>query len=100
MYTLPYLSYEIMREKLLFGNLNFLKIIKQASIVLVVLGPLYAGFSSYFFYIPKEVYWETLAQKKKNFETDKIFQNTSDIDPLKPKKQIKRINLENISKER
>ena len=100
MFSFPYLSYEIMREKFLFGNLNFLKIIKQAAIVLGVLGPLYAAFSSYFLYIPKEVYWENLSQKKKNFDIEKIFQNSSEIDQMKPKKPFKRIRLVADSKEK
>jgi hypothetical protein len=71
-----------------------LKIIKQSSILLGVLGPVYAGLSAYFLYVPKEKYWESLSLKKKNLLTKQIFQEDTDVDLMKPKKPIKRISLE------
>jgi hypothetical protein len=95
MYTIPYVSYEVLRERLLFGNLNFLKIFKQAGIVLGVLGPVYAAFASYFFYVPKELYWAKLNKKKQNsFINKEIFEDSLNSDPMKPKKPIKKFQLE------
>lgn len=99
MYTLPYISYEIIRERLLFGNMNFLKIIKQSAIVLGTLGPIYAAVAAYYLYVPKEIYWEKLSKKRNNLLTAKIFDDkNNDIDPMKAKKPKKRLSLE-VSKQ-
>lgn len=94
-YTIPYLSYEILREGFLFGNLNFLKIFKQSVIVLGVFGPAYALIASYFFYIPKEEYWAKLNKKKLNPLINKqLFEDTSQNDEMKAKKPFKKIQLD------
>jgi hypothetical protein len=94
-YSIPLVSYEIIREQMVYGHLNATRIIKQSGIILLTLGPLYAGFSSYFLYIPKERFWDNLSKKKNQY----IPKDESE-DPLKPKKPHKKIKLEPTLKEK
>jgi hypothetical protein len=94
-YSIPLISYELIREQMVFGNLNISRIIKQSGIVLLTLGPLYAGFASYFLYIPKERYWDNLSKKTKQY-----IPKDPNIDDLKPVRKPKRIQLEPNIKEK
>jgi hypothetical protein len=68
LFTAPVFSYEFLRYYYQVGNLNLMNVFKTSMKSLLILGPIYAGFSAYFMYIPKEKFWDKLERKRKMFE--------------------------------
>lgn len=87
MYSIPLISYCLIRDSCFETNFKPLKSLRLSIAFFLALGLIYSTVTVYFFYIPKERYWRNLINNK-----NKYISHDPD-DYLTMEKPFKKINL-------